>query len=81
MLPKKSSTPLPAPTLVRTEVKYVSVECEAPVPPLPAVPSATSCGDALIEDVAGQTGPWAELMRNYVQLRECVQRHQKKVKP
>jgi hypothetical protein len=36
------------------------------------------CGDAMIEDVAGQTGPWAELMRYYVTLRECVQRHQKK---
>jgi hypothetical protein len=32
----------------------------------------------MIEDVSAQTGPWAELMRAYVSLRECLQRHQKK---
>lgn len=32
----------------------------------------------MIEDVSGQTGPWAELMRMYVSLRECLQRHQEK---
>lgn len=75
--PTKSSSTPPAP-VVKTVREYVRVECEAPEPPVPPPPTAQLCGDAMIEDVAGQTGPWAELMRYYVTLRECVQRHQQK---
>lgn len=75
--PTKSSSTPPAP-VVKTVREYVRVECEAPEPPVPPPPIAQLCGDAMIEDVAGQTGPWAELMRYYVTLRECVQRHQQK---
>lgn len=76
--PSKRSSTLPDPQPVKVVREYVRVSCEAPEPPLPATPTAKVCGDAMIEDVSGQTGPWAELMRMYVSLRECVQRHQEK---
>ena len=75
---KRSSTPLPQAPVVQTVREYVRVECEAPEPPLPEEATAQTCGDAMIEDVSAQTGPWATLMRYYVTLRECVQRHQEK---
>lgn len=34
----------------------------------------------MVEDTAAQTGPWAQLMRHYIALRDCVVRYDEKAK-
>lgn len=79
---KKSLTPpeIQRAPVVQIKRERVPTGCPVPDPPVPAPPSAANCADAMVEDTAAQTGPWAQLMRHYIALRDCVVRYDEKAK-
>lgn len=79
---KKSLTPpeIQRAPVVQVKRERVPTGCPVPEPPLPAPPSAENCADAMVEDTGAQTGPWAQLMRHYTALRDCVVRYDEKAK-
>lgn len=66
--------------MIKIKRERVPLECLMPDPPLPQAPVAESCDDALIEETDAKVGPWAELMKLYNGLRECVWKHNAQAK-